>query len=76
VMEYANLGSYGTTNMNVRPDTLGLAEGDCGEARVSDDGFIFVTSGDNKVLIGRVSTAAFSNEQGIEAVGDNKYSAT
>ncbi|MFW0696626.1 flagellar hook-basal body complex protein [Aliarcobacter butzleri] len=76
VMEYANLGSYGTTNLNLRLDTLGLVEGDFGEASVSDDGFVFVTSGDNKFLVGRVSTAAFRNEQGLEAVGDNKYSAT
>ncbi|MCG3720615.1 flagellar hook protein FlgE, partial [Aliarcobacter butzleri] len=65
VMEYANLGSYGTTNLNLRLDTLGLVEGDFGEASVSDDGFIFVTSGDNKFLVGRVSTAAFRNEQGL-----------
>lgn len=76
VMQYANLGSYGTSDLNLRLDTLGLVEGDFGEASISDDGFVFVTSGDNKFLVGRVSTAAFRNEQGLEAVGDNKYSAT
>ncbi|MCG3719586.1 flagellar hook protein FlgE, partial [Aliarcobacter butzleri] len=65
VMEYANLGSYGTSDLNLRLDTLGLVEGDFGEASVSDDGFVFVTSGDNKFLVGRVSTAAFRNEQGL-----------
>ena len=76
VMEYANLGSYGTNELNLRLDTLGLVEGDFGEVSISDDGFIFVTSGDNKFLVGRVSTAAFKNEQGLEAVGDNKFAAT
>ncbi|MCT7909840.1 flagellar hook-basal body complex protein [Arcobacter lacus] len=76
VMEYANLGSYGVTDLNLRLDTLGLVEGDFGEASISEDGFIFVTSGDNKFLVGRISTVGFKNEQGLEAVGDNKYSAT
>ncbi|MCT7604194.1 flagellar hook-basal body complex protein [Aliarcobacter butzleri] len=76
VMEYANLGSYGTSNLNLRLDTLGLVEGDLGQVSISDDGFVFVKSGDNKFLVGRISTAAFRNEQGLEAVGDNKYSAT
>ena len=76
VMEYANLGSYGTNELNLRLDTLGLVECDFGEVSISDDGFIFVTSGDNKFLVGRVSTAAFKNEQGLEAVGDNKFAAT
>lgn len=76
VMEYANLGSYGISDLNLRLDTLGLVEGDFGETSISDDGFVFVTSGDNKFLVGRISTAAFKNEQGLEAVGDNKFSAT
>ncbi|MDN5103937.1 flagellar hook-basal body complex protein [Aliarcobacter butzleri] len=76
VMEYANLGSYGTSNLNFRLDTLGLVEGDLGQVSISDDGFVFVKSGDNKFLVGRISTAAFVNEQGLDPVGDNKYSAT
>lgn len=76
VMEYANLGSYGTSNLNLRLDTLGLVEGDLGQVSISDDGFVFVKSGDNKFLVGRISTAAFRNEQGLDPVGDNKYSAT
>lgn len=76
VMEYANLGSYGISNLNLRLDTLGLVEGDLGQVSISDDGFVFVKSGDNKFLVGRISTAAFRNEQGLDPVGDNKYSAT
>lgn len=76
VMEYANLGSYGTSNLNLRLDTLGLVEGDLGQVSISDDGFVFVKSGDNKFLVGRISTVAFRNEQGLDPVGDNKYSAT
>ena len=76
VMEYANLGSYGISNLNLRLDTLGLVEGDLGQVSISDDGFVFVKSGDNKFLVGRISTAAFVNEQGLDPVGDNKYSAT
>ncbi|WP_323590108.1 flagellar hook-basal body complex protein [Aliarcobacter butzleri] len=76
VMEYPNLGSYGTSNLNLRLDTLGLVEGDLGQVSISDDGFVFVKSGDNKFLVGRISTAAFVNEQGLDPVGDNKYSAT
>lgn len=76
VMEYANLGSYGISNLNLRLDTLGLVEGDLGQVSISDDGFVFVKSGDNKFLVGRISTVAFRNEQGLDPVGDNKYSAT
>lgn len=76
VMQYANLGTYGTNALNLRLDTLGLVEDEFGEVSVSDDGFIFVSSGDNKFLVGRVSTAGFRNEQGLEAVGDNKFSST
>lgn len=75
-MQYADLGTYGTNELNLRLDVLGLVEDELGEVSVSDDGFIFVKSGDNKFLVGRVATVSFRNEQGLEAVGDNKFITT
>jgi flagellar hook protein FlgE len=76
VMQYGNLGTVATNELNLRLDTLGLVDDSLGEVIVSDDGFIFVNSGGNKFLVGKVATASFRNEQGLEAVGDNKFART
>ncbi|WP_418186142.1 flagellar hook-basal body complex protein [Aliarcobacter vitoriensis] len=76
VLDYADLNTIGMTDLNVRLDVLGLADKDVADVEISDDGFIFVKSGDNKFLVGRLSTASFRNEQGLNPAGGNLYSQT
>jgi len=76
ILDYADLNSIGLSDINVRLDILGLQDTSEADVEVSDDGFIFVKSKDSKFLVGRLSTAAFRNEQGLEAIGGNLYSKT
>ncbi|MBL3519854.1 flagellar hook protein FlgE [Arcobacter lanthieri] len=76
VLDYGDLNSIGMTDINVRLDILGLTDKEVADVEISDDGFIFVKSRDNKFLVGRLSTAAFRNEQGLNPAGGNLYSKT
>ena len=73
VLEYGNLGVIGENDINVRLDELGISDKSTAEVSISDDGFVFVTSGTNKFLVGRLSTAGFRNEQGLEPMGGNLF---
>lgn len=76
VLEYGNLGVIGENDINVRLDELGISDKSTAEVSISDDGFVFVTSGTNKFLVGRLSTAGFRNEQGLEPMGGNLFQAS
>jgi len=76
ILDYADLNSIGLSDINVRLDILGLQDTSEADIEISDDGFVFVTSKDSRFLVGRLSTAAFRNEQGLEAIGGNLYSKT
>lgn len=43
---------------------------------VIEDGIVYVKDGENKFLVGKIQTAAFTNEQGLSPEGGNLYSAT
>lgn len=73
VLDYGNLGTVSKQDINVRLDTLGISDKSTAEVSISDDGFVFVTSGTNKFLVGRLSTAGFRNEQGLEPMGGNLF---
>jgi flagellar hook-basal body protein len=73
VLDYGNLGTVSEQDINVRLDTLGISDKSTAEVSISDDGFVFVTSGKNKFLVGRLSTAGFRNEQGLEPMGGNLF---
>ncbi|MGJ0331553.1 flagellar hook-basal body complex protein [Aliarcobacter cryaerophilus] len=73
VLDYGNLGTVSEQDINVRLDTLGILDKSTAEVSISDDGFVFVTSGKNKFLVGRLSTAGFRNEQGLEPMGGNLF---
>ncbi|MCT7499566.1 flagellar hook-basal body complex protein [Aliarcobacter cryaerophilus] len=76
VLDYGNLGTVSKQDINVRLDTLGISDKSTAEVSISDDGFVFVTSGKNKFLVGRLSTAGFRNEQGLEPMGGNLFQAS
>ena len=76
VLEYGNLGVIGENDINVRLDTLGISDESTSEVSISDDGFVFVESQGHSFLVGRLSTAGFRNEQGLEAIGGNLYQKT
>jgi flagellar hook protein FlgE len=76
VLDYGNLGTVSKQDINVRLDELGISDKSTAEVSISDDGFVFVTSGKNKFLVGRLSTAGFRNEQGLEPMGGNLFQAS
>ncbi|MCT7432368.1 flagellar hook-basal body complex protein [Aliarcobacter cryaerophilus] len=76
VLEYGNLGVIGQNDINVRLDTLGIADKSIAEISISDDGFVFVKSQGHSFLVGRLSTAGFRNEQGLEPMGGNLFQAS
>ena len=73
VLEYGNLGVIGENDINVRLDALGISDKSTAEINISDDGFVFVKSQGHSFLVGRLSTAGFRNEQGLEPMGGNLF---
>lgn len=73
VLEYGNLGVIGENDINVRLDELGISDKSTAEVSISDDGFVFVKSQGHSFLVGRLSTAGFRNEQGLEPMGGNLF---
>lgn len=73
VLEYGDLNLVAENDINVRLDILNLSDKSVVELEISDDGFVFVKNNDNKFLVGRLSTVAFRNEQGLEPMGGNLY---
>jgi flagellar hook protein FlgE len=51
---------------------LNLSKDSIGEVEISD-GIIYVKDGENKFVVGKLQTAAFTNEQGLLSQGDNLY---
>ncbi len=73
VLEYGNLGVIGENDINVRLDELGISDKSTAEINISDDGFVFVKNQGHSFLVGRLSTAGFRNEQGLEPMGGNLF---
>ncbi|MCT7540135.1 flagellar hook-basal body complex protein [Aliarcobacter cryaerophilus] len=76
VLEYGNLGVIGKNDINVRLDELGISDKSTADISISDDGFVFVKSQGHSFLVGRLSTAGFRNEQGLEPMGGNLFQAS
>ncbi|MBK6548601.1 MAG: flagellar hook protein FlgE [Arcobacter sp.] len=76
VLEYGNLGVIGENDINVRLDELGISDKSTAEISISDDGFVFVKNQGHTFLVGRLSTAGFRNEQGLEPMGGNLFQAS
>ncbi|MDX4011651.1 flagellar hook-basal body complex protein [Aliarcobacter skirrowii] len=76
IMNYGDLTSYGVNDISVNLAALGISDSSLVDVSISDDGFVYATNGGHKFLVGRLSTVAFRNEQGLEAQGGNLYKAT
>lgn len=59
-------------DIQTKLDTLGFSDSQFGTVEVSD-GVIYLSQGDNKFAIGKVATAAFTNNLELRAQGDNAF---
>jgi flagellar hook protein FlgE len=60
------------SSLQLNLSNLNLSENSIGEVEISD-GIIYVKDGENKFVVGKLQTAAFTNEQGLLSQGDNLY---
>ena len=61
--------------IQLKLNNLNLVEDSFGSVLI-DDGNIYLKDGNNTFLVGKLETAAFINEQGLKALGDNLYQNT
>lgn len=64
------------TSLQLKLDTLGLTDSTFGEISFDDNGVITMTQDGVDYAIGQVAIAQFTNNIGLEAVGDNLLSKT
>ncbi len=60
------------SSLQLNLTNLNLSQNSIGDIEISD-GIIYVKDGENKFLVGKLQTAAFTNEQGLLSQGDNLY---
>ena len=60
------------SSLQLNLSNLNLSKNSIGEVEISD-GIIYVKDGENKFVVGKLQTAAFTNEQGLLSQGDNLY---
>jgi flagellar hook protein FlgE len=58
--------------LQMKLDNLDLVEESFGSV-IIDDGNIYLKDGNNSFLVGKIETAIFRNEQGLDPLGDNLY---
>jgi len=61
--------------IQLKLNNLNLVEDSFGSV-IIDDGNIYLKDGNNTFLVGKLETAAFINEQGLKALGNNLYQNT
>lgn len=76
ILAYGNNAVIGNSEINLRLNSLGLVPDAKGEVSISNDGFVYVSEGDNDFLVGKISTANFKNVQGLNAEGGNYFRET
>lgn len=67
-----NEESLPVNEIQMKLDNLNLVENSFGNV-IIDEGNIYLKDGSNKFLIGKLETAMFRNEQGLDPLGDNLY---
>jgi flagellar hook protein FlgE len=70
-----NTNSTTIGDLQLKLDTLNVSDNPFGKIEI-DNGTIYVIQGKNRFLAGKVSTAVFTNETGLNPEGGNIYSAT
>ncbi|WP_193215343.1 flagellar hook-basal body complex protein [Aliarcobacter butzleri] len=63
-------------SLQLRLDNLGISDSKFGAFKVDETGLVTITEGGVEYAVGQVSIARFTNNQGLEAVGDNNFKAT
>jgi flagellar hook protein FlgE len=73
-----SLATQNSLNLNeiqLKLDNLELSDNTFGEIEI-DEGIIFLKDNNNKFVVGKLQTAMFTNEQGLNPQGDNLYKNT
>ncbi|RXJ87919.1 flagellar hook-basal body complex protein [Arcobacter sp. CECT 8985] len=74
-LDLSNQAALNTTDLQLKLDNLNLSDNGLGDLEI-ENGKIFVKDGDNKFIIGTISTAYFDDELSLNPEGDNLYSQT
>ncbi len=75
VIDTTNEAALTTTKIQLKLDAVEISTEGFGDLE-SDNGVLYMTQGDNKYAVGKLSTAIFNNLQGLEPMGGNTYKAT
>ncbi len=75
VVDASDLATKTPTELQMKLDTLQISESPFGTAEF-EDGVMYLKQGDNRFVVGKIVTAVFSNELGLEPQGENLYSST
>ena len=63
-------------SLQLRLDALNISDNKFGEFRVDDTGLITIKEGSVEYAVGQLSIARFTNNRGLEAVGNNNFQKT
>lgn len=75
VVDSTDLANKTVQELQMKLDSLQISDNPFGEAEF-DNGIMYLKQGDNRFVVGKIVTAMFSNELGLEPQGNNLYSAT
>lgn len=64
---------FANSAINVNLNNLAFVKDAKGDISISDDGFVFLSLEGSQYLVGKIGTAAFVNEDGLVAQGENLY---
>lgn len=68
-------GNLDLSNIQLNLLKLGISNSSSTDMEISD-GIIYIKDGENKFIVGKLQTATFVNEQGLDPQGNNLYSWT
>jgi flagellar hook protein FlgE len=75
IIDSTDLENKTMGELQMKLDTLNISETPFGTAEI-DNGIMYVKQGDNRFAVGKVTTAVFSNQLGLDPKGDNLYAST
>ena len=75
VVDSTDLANKSVQELQMKLDNLDISDNPFGEAEF-ENGIMYLRQGDNRFVVGKIVTAMFSNEMGLEPQGGNLYSAT
>ncbi len=75
VIDSRDLKADSTGTLQLKLDALNISDSPFGTTEL-DNGILYINQGDNRYAVGKITTAVFSNDSGLDPRGDNLYSAT